>query len=216
MKKIAILVAMGMEAEKLLARMENPVGKKFVRGSIGQAEVVLYRCGWGMRNAARGMHALVDHCKPDLILNYGVSGGMQPDIRLGETVVALSSFPCSGKAFKVGIAQPTDQALAELAAQALPGARLAPICTSQGLIVNKKRKARIVAKSGTVCCDMETYAAAMAANELGVPLLVIRCISDTLEPTSLLAFQKNGSLAAEKAAAAVERVIHAMVERNNP
>jgi len=217
--KIGILVAMGME-EGCLARHieqqqpETRGGKKFLRGNIGQAEVVLHRCGWGMAHAARGVRALVDHHKPDLIVNYGVSGGMNPDIQLGDTVIASSSIPCLGRAYTANKAEATDQALAEFAAGVLLNAKTAPVCTSQALIVNIKRKARIAAKTGAVCCDMETYTAAKAANELGIPLLVIRSLSDTMQPKSMVHFFKNGKAAAIKVAKETEQVIKALAERS--
>jgi len=217
--KIAILVAMGMEAAKLTARIEgalpeNRAGKKFLCGKIGQAEVVLHQCGWGMRNAEKGTRALVDNYRPDLIVNYGVSGGLVPEIGLAETVIALSSFPASGRRYVGGGAEATDEKLARFAAQLLPHAQLAKISTSLGIIFNKRRKTRVAQKSGAVCIDMETYTAAKTANELGVPLLVIRCLSDTYEPASLLMFFKHGEIAAEKVAADTERVIKALAEDN--
>ena len=217
MKKIAVLVAMPMEAAPLLKRMEGTApekiaGKKFLIGRIGGVEIVMHICGMGMRKAARGTRALVTNYKPDLLLNYGVSGGLVPEIGLSDTVVAVSSCPASGRNWITADTAPTDAALTELAAQALPGAIRGPAATSIGIIVNKKRKARLVAKTGAVCIDMETCAAAKTARALGVPLLVIRCMSDTVEPTSLLHFFKNGADAAEKAAADVETVIKKLAE----
>ena len=217
MKTIAILVAMPMEAAPLLKRMdgtasEKIAGKKFLRGRIGGAEIVMYICGMGMRKADIGARALIASYKPDLLLNYGVSGGLVPEMGLSDTVVAVSSCPASGKAYRTESAAATDAALADFAALALPGAKKGPLATSIGIIVNKKRKARLVAKTGAVCIDMETYAAAKTARELGVPLLVIRCMSDTVEPTSLLHFFKNGADAAEKVAADVETVIKKLAE----
>ena len=212
MKTIAILVAMKMEAEQMIRRIEDAkpekaAGKRFLRGRVGDAEVVLHICGWGMSNAAKGARALIEYARPDALVSYGVSGGMTADIGLGDTVVAVSTYPASGKYSRTGEAIPTDEKLADFAAGLLPDARKAPVSTSLGLIVNKKRKARIQQASGTACMDMETYTAAMTARELGVPLLVIRSMSDTLEPTSLLSFSKNGAMAAEKAAAETEMVI---------
>ena len=214
MKKIAVLVAMGMEASKLIARIENPArektaGKQFLRGRIGEAEVVLHICGMGMRRATNGAKALIENYKPDALVNYGVSGGLVPEMDLSDTVVVVSSCPASGKAYRTESAVPTDEALADFAAQVLPEARKGPAATSVGIIVNKKRKARLVEKTGAVCIDMESYAAAKTARELAVPLLVIRSMSDTVEPTSLVHFFKNGGDAAEKVAAEVERVIKA-------
>ena len=220
MKTIAILVAMKMEADQLIKRIQSPqpeksAGRQFLRGRIGDAEVVLHRCGWGMANAAKGARALIGYAKPDALINYGVSGGMTADIGLGDTVIAVSSYPASGKYHKTGAAIPTDETLADFAAQILPDAKKAPVSTSLGLIVNKKRKARIVAASGTACMDMESYTAAKTARELGVPLLVIRSMSDTVEPTSLLSFFKNGALAAEKVAADTETVIKALAAQGD-
>ena len=212
MQKIGVLAAMSMEAGCLIKRIENAkpenrAGKKFLRGKIGGAEVVLHRCGWGMRNADKGVRALVENYQPDVIINYGVSGGLIPEIGLGETVIAAACNHAN-----TAQSNKTDEGLAAFAAARLPHAKMAPVATSVGLIVNKKRKTRVARKSGAVCIDMETYAAANAANELGVPLLVIRCLSDTYEPASLLRFFKNGALAAEKAAADTQAVIKALAE----
>jgi len=218
MKKIAVLVAMGMEAAKLIARIEGiqhekVAGKKFICGKIGQAQVVLHICGMGMRKATAGAKALIENYQPDILVNYGVSGGLTPGIKVGDTVVVTSSCPASGKAYRTESAAPTDEALAAFAAQVLPDATKGPAATSLGIIVNKKRKARLVAKTGAVCIDMESCAAAKTARALGTPLLVIRCMSDTVEPTSLLHFFKNGDMAAEKVAAETEMVIKALCER---
>ncbi|MCL2298619.1 MAG: hypothetical protein FWC27_00535, partial [Firmicutes bacterium] len=120
-----------------------------------------------------------------------------------------SSYPASAKN---GTAEMTDEALADFALRILPHAQIAPAATSIGLILNKRRKARIAQKSGAVCVDMETYAVAKAANALHTPLLVIRCMSDTVEPESLLHFFKNGAMAAEKVAAETELVIRKLAE----
>jgi len=218
MLKIGILVAMGMEAGKLISRIEgaqpeSAAGKKFVRGNIGQAEVLLHQCGWGMKNAEKGVRALAEHFKPDVIVNYGVSGGIVPEIKLAETVVALSSFPASGRKYVGNAAELTDQSLARFAAGILPHARLEKISTSLGIIFNRKRKTRVADRSGAVCIDMETYTAARTANELGVSLLVIRCLSDTYNSASLLAFAKNGEIAAESVAKDTEAVIKALAAR---
>ncbi|MCL2508695.1 MAG: 5'-methylthioadenosine/S-adenosylhomocysteine nucleosidase [Oscillospiraceae bacterium] len=213
MKKIAVLVAMSMEESYLVKRIEEQkpetvAGAKFLHGRIGEAEVILHRCGWGMRNADRGARALIGHAKPDALILYGVSGGLVPDVRVADTVAAVSSFPAFGKVRK---AENTDARLTGIALRVIPEARKAPIATSIGIILRKKRKAKIVAESGAVCIDMESYAVAKAANEMGVPLLVIRSLSDTLEPSSLLEFFKNGRVAAENAAAGVEAVIKSIV-----
>jgi len=210
MTNIAVLVAMRMEADQLTRRMEGTqaetaAGKKFLRGSIGGAQVVLHVCGMGMRKADNGARALIENYKPQALVLYGVSGGLVPDIELNETVVASA---CS----RGGVCEAVDEGLADFAARMLPGARKAPLSTTRTVTVLKRSKTHIARENGAVCVDMESFAAAKTARALGVPLLVIRSISDTFEPASLLAFFKNGATAAEKAAADTEAVIKALAE----
>jgi len=200
--KIAVLAAMEMEAAPLIRRMEHTsVDQRFLRGSIGKADAVLYRCGVGMRKAAGGARALIAYAQPDVLILYGISGGLVPDIQLHETVIGTSSFHKEHM-------EMTDKALADVAARVLPAARTAPLACARTVIIRKNRKTRL-AKSGAVCVDMESFAVANASREAMVPLLVIRCISDTFRPASLLGFN-NGKIAAEKAALAAEAVIKAL------
>ncbi len=217
MKLIAVLAAMGMEEAKLSGRMESRTkttvgGLAFTCGTIGGAKIYLYRCGWGMRNAEYASRAVIKALQPDLLILYGVSGGMIEDIHIGDIVVATSYFSASEQQ---GAAVATDKAPVELAEKVLPFALFAPLATSKGLMLNKKQKARVVAESGAVCIDMESYAVAKTARTLGTSLLVIRCISDTLQLKSLLSFFKNGNIAANKAAEATEAVIKALANEGS-
>jgi len=210
MKQLAILVAMGMEAKPLLAKILDKTiqkidGKRFFVGRIADRQVVLHKCGMGMRNATKGAQALIKHFAPRILILYGVSGGLG-DISLAETVIATQSFPCSGKAWTAGIAAIADNELAEHAS-ALLGAKKAVIATSQGLIFNKKRKERIIERSNAVCIDIESYAVLTVAADANIKAIVLRCISDTKDPKSLLSFFKNGKIAANKAANQVEKLI---------
>ena len=212
MKKIAVLVAMGMEESMLVKRMEDSKpekmgGRAYLHGRIGETEVILHRCGWGMDRSEKGARAVIDAYQPEALILYGVSGAIVPELELSDTVVATSSFPASGKHAKGGKAVPTDEKLADFAVQVLQGARKAPVATTQGVVINKKRNDRFAETSGAVCSDMESYTVAKVAREMGVPLLVIRSMSDVVKRSSLLLFFKHGRAAAEKAAKDTETVI---------
>ena len=210
MKQLAVLVAMGMEAKPFLIKIKDKAiqkidGKKFIVGMIGDKQVAVHICGMGMRKATKGADALIKHFAPEAIILYGVSGGLG-DIALADTVVATQSFPCFGKAWTAGIAVTADEGLTDHAASLLE-AKKAVVATSLGLIFNKKRKARIIQRSNAVCIDMESYAFLTVADKAKVKAVVIRCISDTEEPKSLLSFFKNGKIAADKVVGEVERLI---------
>jgi nucleoside phosphorylase len=210
MEHLAVLAAMGMEAKPFIEKIkdktvQNIDGRQFIVGKIGDKQVAVHCSGMGMKKAAKGTEALIKNFAPEAIILYGVSGGLI-DIALADTVVATESFPCSGKAWEEGIAAPADKELTEHAAELL-GARKSVVATSQGLIFNKKRKERIVARSNAVCIDMESYAVLTVAERERVKAVVLRCISDTKETKSLLSFFKNGRIAAEKAAGEAEKLI---------
>ncbi len=210
MKNLAILVAMSMEARPLLAKIKDKTihkikGKKFVVGKISGKQIVLHRCGMGIGNATKGARALMTNFAPDTLILYGVSGALA-DAQLAETFVATQSFLCSGKAYQKGESASADKELAQCASSLL-GASKAVIATSKGLILNKKRKAHIVECTNAVCIDMESYAVLSVANKAKVKAIVLRCISDTKEPKSLLSFFKNSKIAINKITNEVEQLI---------
>lgn len=211
---VAVLAAMDMEAKHLVSRMDNvrPVkiaGKKYTLGQINGTEVVLHRGGMGLDKAGAGARALMEF-QPDVLILFGMSGGIVPGVGLYETVIASAVYP----AWKGDwVAVPTDEALAALAAEVLGDARLAPIATGDRMTWRKKDYDRISQGCGAVAVDQESYAVAEAAEELGVPLLIIRSMSDTYDNTSLLGFFKYGPVSAEKAAEDAAAVIEKLAER---
>jgi len=71
---------------------------------------------------------------------------------------------------------------------------------------------RIASACGAAAVDQESYAVASAAREMGVPLLIIRSMSDTYDNSSLLGFFKYGPISAEKVAREAETVIRKFSE----
>jgi len=211
---VAALTAMEMEAKHLIDRMEAPLpmkvaGKAFTRGQIGNIEIVLHQCGMGLDKAEAGARALMENFQPDVLILFGMSGGIAPGVELYETVIADAVFPAWKDDWT---AIPTDEALAALAAQALPDARRAAIATGNKMTWRKSDYDRISQACGAVAVDQESWAVAKAAQELGVPLLIIRSMSDTYDNSSLLGFFKYGPISAEKAAADAETVIRKLAE----
>ena len=192
--KVAVLTAMNMEARQMRKRMDNRCprlsgGRLYTHGTIGDAEVILHHSGMGVALSGRGARALLEYAKPDVMILFGVSGGTA-DFGLFETVVAQSAY-----AGWDGSRLDMDEALTALAAQLIEDATLGPVLT------NKLLGAEYGRIPGILASDMESYAVAEAAKEAGVPLLIIRCVSDTDELLSNLLFPVNGPRAADKAAA---------------
>jgi len=210
---VAVLAAMGMEAKQLVKLMDGTqtveiAGKKFTLGQINDTWVVLHQCGMGLEKAGAGARALMEF-QPEILILFGMSGSIVPEVGLYETVIADAVYPAWKDDWN---AVPTDEALAALAAEVLDTSRLAPIATGDRMTWRRSDYDRISQACGAVAVDQESYAVAMVAEEFGVPLLILRSMSDTYDNTSLLGFFKHGPIAAEKAAKDAETVIKHMNE----
>ena len=213
--RIAVLAAMNMEAKHLVSRMDGAymskaMGKKYMQGTINGADVILHQSGMGLDKAEAGARALIENFQPDVLVLFGMSGGIVPEIELYETVIASAVYPAWGDDWT---AIPTDEALKALAAEVLEGVQTAPFATGDKMTWRKSDYDRIANACGAVAVDQESYAVAKVAQELGVPLLIVRSMSDTYENSSLLGFFKYGPISAERAAQATESVIIALAER---
>jgi len=211
----AILAAMNVEAKQFVKRMDNArtvkiAGRKYTRGTVGGAEVVLHQCGMGLEKAEAGARALITAFQPEALFVYGTSGALLPEIGLHDVFIA-HALCLKGETGEFAI--PADDALAALAQELLPHAQRVRLVAEAGFALSASELARISGETGAVAIDMESFAAAKAAREAGVPLLVIRCAANTYKFTSLAAWPKNGPIAADKAAAGIEIVIKKLAER---
>jgi adenosylhomocysteine nucleosidase len=90
--KIGIIVAMRKELELLLPLLENKQetvidGFMFYKGAVGKHQVVAMQCGIGKVNAAMGALTLINHFKPDKVINTGVAGGADKAVNVMDIVV---------------------------------------------------------------------------------------------------------------------------------
>ena len=82
-----------MEVAGLIAALEEPeqavcCGQPFTSGRLGGVPVVVAKCGAGKVNAAMCAAAMVLRYAPSLVVSTGVAGGIGPDVKIGDLVVA--------------------------------------------------------------------------------------------------------------------------------
>jgi adenosylhomocysteine nucleosidase len=90
---IGIIGAMEDEVSLLKDALEDirteTVGMyEFFRGVLEGKPVALLRCGIGKVNAAVGCALLIDRYRPDLVINTGSAGGIDPSLSFGDAVIA--------------------------------------------------------------------------------------------------------------------------------
>lgn len=90
---IAVICAMSIEAETLKQKLENVnvveiLNKTFYTGTIGNNKIVLVICGIGKVSAGITTALLIEHFKPNLIINSGIAGGFSKKLNTLDLVVS--------------------------------------------------------------------------------------------------------------------------------
>ena len=93
MKKIAIIFAMQKELDLFAQQLTNLITctqnhLTFYQGQYDNLELCLTVSGVGKVNAALSVANLMQFFAPDIVINIGVSGGLDPSLNVGDIVVA--------------------------------------------------------------------------------------------------------------------------------
>jgi adenosylhomocysteine nucleosidase len=147
----------------------SPRGNR-AQGRFAETEVIALAIGLG-----GGARRAVAEERPRLVVSCGFSGGLDGALAPGDLVLATSVRDETGD----DLVAP--QAVRLLAAQALSGLRCFEgelVCTTS--VAATEEEKRGLARPGALAVDMESYPAARAAAEAGIPWLALRVIVDPL------------------------------------
>lgn len=221
--KVGIIGAMAQEVAILLSKMDQPqlteiAGSKIYQGTINGVSVALLQSGIGKTAAAVGTTLLLQMAKPDLVINTGSAGGLDPHLNVGDIVISkevrhhdvdVTAFgyekgqlPANPPAF---IAEPT------LVSKAIDKTKQAGFNAVSGLVCSGDlfvNGAEMIAKIRTdfpsvVAVEMEAASIAQVCHAFNVPFVVVRAISDVADKQSHLSFDEFLPLAAEKSSTIV-------------
>ena len=162
---VAILGAFDEEVAILEGQLVNPTahtieGIQCLTGTLNDQDVVIARTGVGKVNAAMTATLVIQHFRPNRVIFTGVAGGLNPDLQIGDIVIAQKTAqhdlgrlesaeienmgaknPINGKRNPVFF--PADPRLLQITEIVLADIKLNPFQTPQG-----QRHPRII--SGTV------------------------------------------------------------------
>lgn len=171
---------------------EVPVrGLLFTEGQIGNVEVVLVKSGIGKVCAAVGTMELIQRYAPDIIVNTGVAGGIDPltqvmDIVVGENMVYHDVWCGEGNEYGQVQGLParfvSDKRLCKLALSVAHDGSVygGLICSGDKFITDKDELTEIKKRFPEgMAVDMESCAIAQVCYMCGIPFLSYRIISDT-------------------------------------
>ncbi|MDR2795941.1 MAG: 5'-methylthioadenosine/adenosylhomocysteine nucleosidase [Spirochaetaceae bacterium] len=238
---IGIIGAMEEEIVILQNLIQNRTVEKigpfeYFTGSLEGKRVVLLRCGIGKANAAIGAALLINRFRPELVINTGCAGGVNPAgltpvLNFGDAVVssalvyhdvdispfgyAIGQVPGMKDAFfrvEKPVIQESLRAIDELKSEGLLPASLRHV---EGLIgsgdvfvCNAARVGEILKLfPGIRAVEMEGAAIAHACSLFAVPCLVIRAISDIAGEESPMKFDEYLPIAAKHSSEIVKRIV---------
>ncbi len=159
---VGIVVGMAFEAEDVqaaIARHPN-VPKPLVHVT-----------GAKRGRAEEGARALIAKGATAL-LSFGIAGGLNPDLRPGDVVVA------DRLAF-VGKPDIETDAAWRAAVMSRGNAICAPILSVDHAVQSVEDKAHLYIETGAAAVDMESYGVAREAAAANIPVLAVRVVADT-------------------------------------
>jgi len=149
-------------------------------------EIALLATGEGPRNAERALRAWLSQQQARAIINIGLAGALSPSLQAGDLLIARE-IRGPDRAFDAS-RSPLFQTAARL-----DGVRIGTAITVDEIAckaTDKQRLAEEFAVTDTAWVDMESLAVAAVCDELQLPYLILRAISDSFDEDLPLDFNR--------------------------
>ena len=178
MTSVAVLTAVDLEARSLARHLGlAPVGGgAWPHFRSGALEIIAV--GLGAACLDERLHTMTP---PAVVVSAGACGALAPTLRTGDPVVPEMVLTEDGARY------PTD---------ALPGLeRSGTMLSARALAATPAVKARLWMQTGALAVDMESAAIVAWARARGLPVAVVRAVSDTAQqsvPADLAALVEPG------------------------
>ena len=194
MKTIGMLVAVEMNA--VLGRygraagVEKRGGFEVHRYEGEDYRLIIVNAGAGEIAAAAATELLIAVYGAELIVNFGVVGGLTEEMALARTVVVESvvhyDFDTSAwNGCTVGrYAEyptpfvPTTKALVDKAQELFPELRRVVCASADKFVAGEENKRALHERFGAEICEMEAAGVVLTCSRAGVPCLVVKTVSD--------------------------------------
>lgn len=195
---------------------------KFFSGKIYDKDCILVKCGVGKVNSARTTQILIDNFDVNYVINVGSAGGINPDLEIGDIIVAdrLVQYDFDltgvgdyelGEICDLGKYIQTDKKLLEIAKNINlddVNLRVGTIASADRFFSSPNEAARIRRDFGdSDCVEMEGAAIAQVCFLDNIPFLVIRGISDIANSNNKVDFHEYLKLASKQCAIIVNEII---------
>lgn len=192
LRPLLVLVAVAHEARGLARPL------RLARTSHGYEAPGVLLVPVGLRaSALPRLEPALTALEPRAVLIAGLAGGLAPDLRPGDLIVASPVLQVDR-----GVALVPDQALQDRAIKALEAGRLpfrvGPLVTVPEPVPTPEAKARLWQETGALAADMESALLLDWASRRGLPAVAVRAVADgprdPLPPALLALVAADGRL----------------------
>ncbi|MBD3840368.1 MAG: 5'-methylthioadenosine/adenosylhomocysteine nucleosidase [Campylobacterales bacterium] len=226
MKKLAIMGAMQEEIVPLLEYFEDVKTTQFANNTyyeakFGDLDVVIAYSKIGKVFSTLTASTMILKFGCDKLLFSGVAGGINPQLQIGDLIVAnkLSQHDLDITAFGHphgfvpggSVYVNTDETLKNIALDVASANNIkiieGIIATGDQFVANESRKEFIEKTFHADALEMEGASVAVTCDALGVPCLILRAISDTADMDAGFNFDEFLQSSAKKSADFLIKII---------
>ena len=216
--KIGIICAGDTELEPFLEKLTDEslalkAMLKFHKSTFAGHEIIFLYSGVCKVNAAIATQILIDEFKVDAVINSGVAGGMDPKLKIFDTVISTEAayhdvsenILTEFHPWMKSIFFDADKTLLEKSRKAVKNIKAdgnvfwGRMVTGEAFITDDGRK-EILDKFSPLSVDMETAGITHVCYVNRIPFIAIRCITDTADHSGSEYFEMNCKKASQIAA----------------
>lgn len=229
MKLFGIIGAMEPEVALLKQQLSKVTTEQignyvFYRGNLAGNEAVIVQSGIGKVAAAVATTLLIDHFKPDCIINTGSAGGFDPALSVGDIAIGtevrhhdvdVTAFGYEyGQVPKMPAAYLAHPQLVSAAEQTISSlgfcnTKSGLITTGDSFMCDPERIAQTRERFPTMLAvEMEGAAIAQVCHMLNTPFVVIRSLSDIAGKESPVSFDAYLEVASKNSSAMVVALLN--------
>lgn len=225
MKTIGIIGAMPSELKDIREDLGEAIIEKYASydfyiNEFDGKKVINVCCGVAKVNSAIATQILITKYNVDCVINTGIAGGMNTDVKICDIVIAnevmhhdvttrfLEDYPpfCGH--------YPADKKLIEMAKKACEKNGYnyfeGKIVSGEQFISDDKIKKSIVDEFTPHAVDMESASIGHCCYRNNIPFATVRCISDNADHDGDISFEEFGIIAAKRNADVVLTMIKEM------
>lgn len=194
MRRIGMIVAVELDA--VLSRYGEPLSREERCGfpvlsyDLGGALLHVAHTGAGELSAAAATALLIDRYEAELIVNFGVVGGLTEEMSLTKSCLVErvvhydfdtsqydGTVPGQYQGFD-SVYIPATPALLERASALCPELKRVTCASADKFVGGAARKAELHRLYGADICEMEAAGVALTCTRASVPFLMIKTVSD--------------------------------------